>query len=299
MKYFCIITSLLFLLSTSPYSFSAANLKKTVAVFEFTNDSGYGSYANLGDDFSMQLSDALIKSGQFIVLTRQDLDVVIAEQDLASSSRFAKSNTAKIGKAIPAQILIKGKITEFEERTSGGGQGLSLYGVSIGSKSASAHVAVIIQIIDTTTGQILDSERVEGKAKSGGLSIGYSGAFSLGSSSFKKTPLGKATQIAIDKAVVYVGQRLSRQPWQGKVVTVKDGTVFINAGTGAGIAEGMKFAVYRQGESLIDPDTGIDLGSENTKIADISVTEAQEKFSKAKILNSSSQIQRSDLVLKE
>ena len=95
-------------------------LKKTVAVFEFKNDSGYSSWGTIGQDFSTQLSDSLVQSGKFIVLTRKDLDVVMAEQDLAQSDRMAKSNTAQVGKVVPAQILIKGQITEFEENTSGG-----------------------------------------------------------------------------------------------------------------------------------------------------------------------------------
>ena len=139
--------------------------------------------------------------------------------------------------------------------------------------------------------------KTELEAKEGGLSIGYRGSFSLGSSSFKKTPLGKATQIAIDRAVVYISQGLANRSWQGKVVTVKDGLVYVNAGAKAGMASGMTFSVYRPGEELIDPETGVNLGSERTKIADISITEVQEKFSKAKILNSSSEIKRSDLVL--
>ena len=152
----------------------ASGLKKTVAVFEFQNDSGWSSVATLGQDFSTQLSDALVQSGKFIVLTRKDLDVVMAEQDLAASDRMAKSNTAKIGKIVPAQILIKGQITEFEENTSGGGQGLSIKGVSLGLKKSSAHMAVIIQLIDSTTGEIVESKRVEGDASGGGVSVGYS-----------------------------------------------------------------------------------------------------------------------------
>jgi len=85
-------------------AFAAGALKKTVAVFDFKNDSGYRSKVNLGQDFSVQLSDALVQSGKFIVLSRKDLDVVMAEQDLARSDRFAKSNTAKTGKIIPAQV---------------------------------------------------------------------------------------------------------------------------------------------------------------------------------------------------
>ncbi len=273
-------------------------LKKTVAVFEFTNDSGFSSSVTLGQDFSTQLNDALIQSGEFIVLSRQDLDVVMAEQDLANSDRFAKSNSAKIGKLIPAQVLIKGQITEFEENTSGGGQGLSVKGFSIGGKKSAAHMAVIIQLVDSTTGEILDSKRVEGEANSGGISLGYSGSFDINSSNFSKTPLGKAVQMAIDRAVVYVSEKMADIPWKGKVVTVKDGVVFINSGENSGMEKGAKLAVYREGESLIDPDTGIDLGSDAEKIADISVTEVKEKFSKAEIIGeASSEIGKGDLVL--
>ena len=268
-----------------PVSDAAAleNLKKTVAVFDFENDSGYRGAVRLGNDFTVQLTDALVQSGKFNVLTREDLDIVFAEQDLAASGRMAKSTTAKKGKAIPAQILIKGKITEFEENTSGGGQGFSIKGISLGTKKSTASIAVIIQLIDSTTGEVIDSKRVEGEARSGGLSIGYSGSFDLSSSNFKKTPLGKAVQMAIDRAVEHISKKLSKIPWKGKVVTLKEGIVFINAGENANVQVGDTFQVLREGEALIDPDTGIDLGSEATKLADIKVTDVQPKFSKAKI----------------
>ena len=279
--------------------FSASPLagpKKTLAVSSFENASGLTSYINLGDDFSTQLTDALIQSGKFIVLSRTELSSIIGEQDLAASGRTAKSSAAKTGKIIPAQILVTGKITEFEHNAGGGGQGFSIHGVSIGANKSNAHIGVIIQIIDSSTGQVLDSQRVEGKSDSSGFSIGYSGSWSLGTSSFKKTPLGKATQIAIDNAVEFISKRLSEIPWQGKVVTLKDNLVYVNAGSDAGISSGSNFSVYRQGESLIDPDTGIELGTEKTKIADISITEVEPKFSKAKISNSKEEIKTGDLI---
>jgi curli biogenesis system outer membrane secretion channel CsgG len=275
------------------------NLKKTVAVFDFQNDSGFSGSVNLGSDFTMQLTDALLQSGKFNVLTRTDLDAVFAEQDLAASGRMAKSSAAQTGKAIPAQILIKGTIAQFEENTSGGGQGFSIKGVSLGTKKSSASMAVIVQLIDSTTGQVIDSKRVEGEARSGGLSIGYSGSFDLSSSNFKKTPLGQALQMAIDRAVVYISEKLDDVPWQGKVVSFKEGVVFVNAGQNANIAVGDTFQVMREGEALIDPDTGMDLGSEATKLADIKITDVQPKFSKAQIEGTASgEIMAGDLVKK-
>lgn len=262
---------------------SCEALKKTVAVFDFRNDSGWNNIANIGTDFSTQLSDSLVQSGKFIVLTRKDLDVVMGEQDLAASGRMAKSNAAQTGKIVPAQILIKGQITEMEENTGGGGQGISVRGISLGMKKASSHMAVIIQLIDSTTGEILESKRVEGSAAGGGLSVGYSGVVDVNSSSFKKTPLGKAVQITIDQAVEYIAQKLSSLPWKGKVVTVKDGVVFINSGKTAGLNVGDTFSVYKEGEAMVDPDTGMNLGSENTKTGDIKISEVQDKFSKAQV----------------
>ena len=277
------LMALIFSLGWATSGFCTSVLKKTVAVFDFKNDSGYSSMVNLGQDFSTQLSDALVQSGKFIVLTRTDLDVVMAEQDLAASDRMAKSNTAQTGKIIPAQILIKGQITEFEENTGGGGQGISVKGISLGMKKSSAHMAVIIQLIDSTTGEILESKRVEGSASGGGLSVGYSGVVDVNSSSFKKTPLGKAVQVTIDQAVDYLAKKLSALPWQGKVVTIKDGLVFVNSGKTAGVEIGDAFSIFKEGEALVDPDTGMNLGSEKTKIADIKISDVQDKFSKAQV----------------
>ncbi|MCK9573844.1 MAG: CsgG/HfaB family protein [Candidatus Omnitrophica bacterium] len=277
----------------------ASGPKKTIAVARFENSSGINSYIAIGDDFAAQLSDALIQSGRFTVLSRKDLGAVLTEQDLADSGRMSKSLSAQKGKIIPAQILITGNITEFEENTQGGGQGLSIHGITIGGVKSDAHVAVIVQIIDSTTGEILDSQRIEGLADASAFTIGYSGSFSLGSSSFKKTPLGKAVQIAIDRAVVYISDKLGKLSWQGRVVTLKDGLVYVNAGSDAGIAQGETFIICRKGESLIDPETGMDLGTEKTKIGDIIIFEVQTKFSKAKILSSTEQIKTSDLVIKQ
>ncbi len=298
MKRLLFLFGAVFLFANIQPSLATAALKKTVAVFDFKNDSGYNSLGNLGQDFSTQLSDALVKSGKFVVLTRKDLDAVFAEQDLAASGRMAKSTAAQKGKTIPAQILVKGRITEFEENTSGGGQGLSVEGFTIGTKKSSAHVAVIVQLIDSTTGQIIDSERVEGEARSGGFSFGYSGSFSINTSNFKKTPLGKAVQMAIDRAVKYISDKMADIPWQAKVVMVKDNKVYINAGENANIKGGTVFSVYHQGEALVDPETGMELGREKQKIADIKVVEVQEKFSKADILGTPKiPIERGDLVI--
>lgn len=255
--------------------------KKMVAVAKFENKSGWVGDWNLGTGMTEQLTDALMQSGQFIVLERQDIGAVLTEQDFAATGRTTKEGGAKIGKINRAQILIKGAITEFSSQTSGGHDAFRINNFSLGSSSSSAHVAVIIYMIDSTTGQVLQSQRCEGKAEAGGLSFSYSDPdFAFGTSGFKKTPMGKAVQMAIDQAVVFISRRMANVPWTGKIVLAKpNGDVYINAGRTAGIMPGDQFSVFQLGEELIDPDSGLDLGSEETMIGKVEVSKVQEKYS--------------------
>ncbi len=276
--------------------------KKTIAVLGFENKSGFAGELSIGDEFSEMLTESLMKTGQFIVVARQELSAVIAEQDMAASSRFAKSKTATKGKLIPAQIIIKGAVTEFEAREKGGTGGIRLGNLGFGNigisgTSSRAHVAVIVSIIDSTTGRVIDSHRVEGKASSSGIGVDYAYKwFSLGGADFKRTPLGKATHSAIAEAVIYIAGKLADLPWSGSIVKVEGQTAYINAGSEAGIVAGDSFNVYREEEAFTDPVTGAPLGAEKTELGEIEVTSVKGKYAIAKIIRSNGQIQRGDLV---
>jgi len=229
------------------------------------------------------LTDALIKSGQFIVVERQALNAVIAEQNLAASGRATKKGGARLGDIKRAQIIIEGAVTEFGEAKAGGGQDLRIKGFKLGSDRQEAHVAIILRLIDSTTSQVIASHRVEGSAASGSLSYGYSkSGFGFDQSGFKATPLGKATQIAIDRAVAFIASQMANIPWRGKIIKVVDNFGYLNAGQASNITQGSVFMVFRQGEELIDPDSGLDLGSEDIFVGRFQVTEVHPKYSKGK-----------------
>ena len=265
--------------------YAEAGHKKIVAVESFQNKTNYSGQVNIGDGMSDQLADALMQSGQFVVLERQALGEVFKEQDLAQTGRMAKSKSARTGKATSAQILIRGTVTEFEEKSGGSGTGVKLpFGVSIGGSRGESHVGVIIRLIDTTTAEVLYSQRVEGKAKSGGFKLGVDvGGVGFGTNNFKKTPLGKAMQIAIDNAVAFIADKLKDIPYQGRVIKVKGSEVYLSAGERTGAAVGDTFTVYSVGEELMDPDTGELLGSEEEEIGKVKISSLKEKYSKARI----------------
>ena len=277
----------------------AAALKKTIAVSEFENKTNAAGAWQIGTGMADMLTDSLIQSGQFIVLERQALNAVIAEQNLGASVRASKAGTgAQTGNIKKAQILIQGAVTEFEENASSGGQGFSLYGVSLKNNSASAHVAIIIRLVDSTTTQVLASQRVEGEATEGGVAFSASaGVVDFGQSAFKKTPLGKATQMAIDRAVQFIATQMAAAPWKGKVIKVDaNNMVLVNAGAQSGMTKGQVLRLSRPGESLIDPDTGVELGQEAKVLGTVSVDEVLEKYSKAKAVYLEKPAQAGDLL---
>ena len=192
----------------APYN----GLKKIVAVSRFENKASFagGGQYQVGFGMTDQLTDALIQSGRFVVVERQTLTDVIGEQDLARSGRASKGKvSARTGKITSAQILIKGTVTEFQDGSSGGGSGVGFAGIKLGASGGETHVAVIIRLINSTTGEIIVSKRVEGKAKSSGYDVGLNvGGFSFGNDSFKKSPIGKTVQIVIDRAVYYIAKQL-------------------------------------------------------------------------------------------
>ena len=275
--------------------------KKNIAVMDFENKAGVSSNWNIGTGMAEMLTTSLFNTGRFTVVERKAVGDVLAEQDFGASGRTTSAGAAKIGKILNAQVLIRGAITEFGQRTQGGGSAFSFKGINLGVESTSAHVGVNIRMYDATTGEVIESIKCEGKASAGGIKGGYSGSglggAHFGTGAFQKTPLGKATQQVIDKAVREIVRKMDRIPWEGKIVKVAGDTIYLNAGSDSNIFGGDEFTVFSKGEELIDPDTGICLGSEDTKVGRIQVFEVDEKFAKARVTAGSiAAFKRGDIV---
>lgn len=266
---------------------AAIGPKKLIAVAEFENKTNWSGQVNLGTGMADQLITALMNTGRYIVLERQNIQAVLKEQDFAASGRTTAEGGAKIGQISRAQILIQGAITEFGAHESSGG-GIAIKGFAFGGKESSAIVGIDLRIYDTTTGQILSSKACRGVAKASGTSIGYSGGdFGFATSSEARTPMDFAVRAAIQQAVDFITIELNRVPWAGRVAMVKDGLVYLNVGRESGINIGDQFNIYREGEAVIDPDTGLTLGSETSRIGRVEVVSVEEKFSKATPINGS------------
>lgn len=232
------------------------------------------------------LTTALMKTNRFIVLERAVMDKVVGEQDFGAGGRVNAETAPKVGKIIGAQAMITGDITEFSySQSSVGGNMSVLRGFGAKSDKVTALVAVDIRVIDAATGEVLASERAQGKAQMSKVSAtATAGGSDFSVAAGENTPLGQATRQALQGAVAAIVAGMQKARWSARVIDFRNGMLYINAGSEMGIQPGMDLAVFRPQEALVDPDTGKSIGTPDQKIGTVVVDSIQEKYCVAKIL---------------
>jgi curli biogenesis system outer membrane secretion channel CsgG len=262
----------------APYS----GPKTTLAIIGFENKSkgAYGSW-DIGEGLAEMLSTELLKTNRFILIERQALQEILREQELGQTGLVRSGSAPKTGALAGAQLLIKGVVSEFQYKAAGNDGGFSYKGLNFGGKSKTAHVGIDVRVIDATSGQIIASEYASAQATSSGFNLGFDKAgepLKIGGGSFKKTPLGKATRDAMRQAVSFIIKHSQNVEWKASVVKASGGKIFINRGSSSNVRAGDKFAVYSKGDSLIDPETGLDLGSEEEFSGVLVITTVKKKY---------------------
>lgn len=224
--------------------------KARVAVAQFTNKaaSSGGSWFTpaIGNGMADQLTTALFNSNRYIVLERDSLNTVLAEQNLGATGRIKKGTEARIGEIEGAELLIVGAITEFSGNTSGGGGVLDAFGLGmIGNLAGSfkkAHMAIDIRVIDAKTSRILAATSVEGEATDVKLGGGLGGGvLSAGLGGWKNTPMEKALRICINKAVEFIASKTPKHYYRYGQGGSKTGSS-VNRKTSAGKAPGHRLS---------------------------------------------------------
>lgn len=232
------------------------------------------------------LTTVLIRTGKFTVLERAAMQAVQQEQQIGASGATTKETAAQTGALLGAQVLITGDITGFTYERSGAGGALTnvIKGLSVAAERVTAEVIIDLRLIDANTGEVLMSHKGVGKASQTGLAAdlikdekNYSGTATF------TTPLGQASRQALQNSVAGILLGMPKVSWGGRVVDVREGVVYLNAGADQGVRVGMALDVYEVQPQLIDPETGKNLGAPDKKIGTLVVTQVLEKFSTAKI----------------
>jgi len=259
---------------------------------------------DFGTGLTEMLTTALINTNRFVVLERKAMADIQAEQTLGASAAVDPASAAKAGRLLGAQVLIRGAVTEYSyKKSSLGGNGVFGKTLGISHAEAEAFVALDVRMYDTVTGQVLDSVRAEGRAKSSGTSAQLDvGNTQIGGSGFDSTPLGQASRQALTQAVNFIISKMEARPWEGAIAEIEtednnsQPTIYLNAGSELGIKVGDELDVLRAGHEIIDPQTRVSLGRTKDKvIGRIKVESVTPKIAIARPINGTD-FKKEDLV---
>lgn len=249
--------------------------KKRIAVFPLQDMSQSGFFwfnqMTVSDGLTDMIVTELVKSGKYTVLERDRLNELLREQDLGAMGVVTPESAAAMGKVLGVELAVFGTITEFGFKGSNTGVNIPATGIRVGKQTAVT--AIDLRIVETGTGEILKAESVrrEKTAVSGGVRI--KGFRFDNRDQFDGSLVGKATREAVEDVVALMGSVSSASVWSAKVIMMQGNQVYINSGAQDGVEVGDEFEVFRQGTALIDPDTGLSLGTVDQRIGRIRVVD--------------------------
>jgi curli biogenesis system outer membrane secretion channel CsgG len=260
-------------------------MKKRVAVFTFDDktDQSYHWWdgRSPGDGMADMLTTSLVKSGKYTVIERQQIASLLSEQQLGQSGIVTQQSAAKIGQMLGVDLAVIGAVTEFGYAKKD--MGVNIKGFGLGTAKQKATVAVDVRLVNTSTGEIIKAENVRKEESASGISLSTPDGSFDNSNQFDNSIVGKATRAAIEDIVQIIDSKAGDLPWEGKIIKVDGSTIYIKPGQDGGVKVGDTFVIYHAGEALIDPDTGLSLGSEEKKIGSIEVVSVMDQASKATV----------------
>jgi curli biogenesis system outer membrane secretion channel CsgG len=254
---------------------------------------GYGQrneLAQIVQGLDAKLADALQNTRKFEVRAHAELAKLIGEQQAQDSGNFDLSDPARAKPfqlaGIPYLALVQ--IDDFQDQV----QTARFEGVGQQATRRQIRLSAVCRVFDATRGTLLESVRV-----------------TLSDFDFKNNPQyvvdqkgGDLTEAVVnviaDKMANRVAQKITDTVFPAKVLVVRDGVVTLNRGEGTDIAVGEIWEVFAQGESLIDPDTGENLGAEEVAVGFVRVISVAPKFSRAEICGLDRGIARNSILRK-
>ena len=221
---------------------------KTDRSFRWGGRSGKTSGEGLAD----MLTTELFNSGNYSVIEREQLNILMSEHALSESGLVSPESIIEVGNLIGVDIMVFGSITEFgysEKKTGIGRAGIT---------KSTATIAADVRLVDTTTGEIMAAEGVRKQESARGVSgISIGGNDINTQSKFDDTLVGKAARKTIDRVVELVGENSLQiavrpaAPLDAYLVTQEDkvyiegNIVYLEAGSAHNVEVGEELVVKR------------------------------------------------------
>ena len=233
-------------------------IKRKVAIGRFSNETQYAKglfYDKENDPMAKQaldiLSAKLAASGKFILLERNDLDLLLKESQQSGTGLSA----------LGADYMIIGSITEYGRKNTGKNKAFST------TKTQSVEATVSVRLVDVSTGMIIYSDEASGMAETTTKTTMGLG----GTAGFDATLSDKAISEAIGQLVENIINKCTDKPWRTYFLAYDTDAVLIAGGASQGITEGDVFDVLTKGKSVKNPQTGLMVELPGKKIGTVTI----------------------------
>lgn len=243
---------------------------------EYQAPDQYSSAAEGTRAFIDMLTTALVKTGKFDVIERQRMESILREQQMGSAGVTDGYDILQLS---GLDYLVIGAITQFGATIE------KAPFLSLDNFRSKMTMAVDIRIVDVENGltAIADTVAVEMDGEGAVDEWELRRRFETE----RTVLLGDVMRaVAMDITFLIVSQvhpiRVATKTTSGEVI--------LNYGNGL-LTRGHTLHVYSEGESFTDPATGEILGSEEQLVARITVTQAENRFSRAQVLSEYSPIE--------
>ncbi|MCH6257981.1 CsgG/HfaB family protein [Puniceicoccaceae bacterium K14] len=252
-----------------------------VTNFETANERNYDN--DLSSNLAVMLEEALFETGRFVIADREELSNIPIERNLQKSGRATQAKAfAPTGLISSTKYIVAGSITRLENKTVSNDGGSSK-NIRSNGNSDRAEIEVIINVVDTTTNEVVASKHIVGVAGRSKIQTGfYKNGVPGRLDSFAKTPLGQAAQDCISATTDFIVLEMKDYDLAANVVMIKsDEMIVINRGEIYGVSAGTIFEVRKVG----GPNTSevLDL-PEETAIGSIEVTRTSDKVAYCKLI---------------
>lgn len=240
--------------------------KPTVAVSRIEA----GNNEELANNFTVMVETAVETSNKFRVIERRQLGNLVNEQAMGNSGMVTTNTPGQRGGFEGVDYLIYGSITSGSvSRKHSIGSSLMmgmLSGRAVNCEAAVATLVVNVKITDAHTGEVRYAKEITETNQS-------------------STTCGETAQIdttgLLKDAASKVANGLVMAVYPIQIAAVQaDGTIMLNYGESA-LTPGNYYTVFQKGEEIRDPASGEVLGSTESKLGVIRITEVSDRFSKA------------------
>jgi curli biogenesis system outer membrane secretion channel CsgG len=170
-----------------------------------------GAPEDLGEGLREMLITALFESNRFIVVDREDVGGLTAEQLLSDSFMADADTILDRGRQTPAELIVYGAIVTAEAGGAGIRVKIPWIPLKAGGKHHSARIVLDIRVVDTAGGEVVAAHAVEGTAQSGAAMLGtavsgYDIPVSL--EIVRNTPIELAIRDCIHRSVINLSETI-------------------------------------------------------------------------------------------